>query len=403
MKKKKHKAKRPNKRRQNSQQPPVTKSVKPSNVIKLTDVRISGFSVNNALSGETAEVLFRAGLTSDEREFHVYMDGITNIIASRAKEAGVLLSPDYIWGFSLIIQKDGAATLSINSFPMSVEVLAKRPMKAGEIIYSTDIGDIRRVSLREPNLNPHCKVIVCCKVGWKFGLFFDLGDNRELDIDRMERELGALYRRLRFQALYEALADPHTVDQMTAAGWFPFVEVIGGDIDPLLKAYKSDFNIEAQENALVAKFTSERIDRIASRWWQKPAIEKHQKVLQAGLEAFKNGDYVSSIKNILTEIEGILANIHLAEVGSPAKTRKLLEHAVNKGVVKADGEASLLFPEDFLEYLSSVTYADFDPSNPVTASASRHTVSHGVATGEAYTSARATQVILTLDQIAFYL
>ena len=110
---------------------------------------------------------------------------------------------------------------------------------------------------------------------------------------------------------------------MIAAGWFPFIDIIGGDIDLLLKAYQVNFDIEAKEKALVEKFTAERIDQIASRWWQKPAIKSHKAVLQAGLDAYKGGDYISSIKNILTEIEGVLADVHLAEIGSPAKTKKV--------------------------------------------------------------------------------
>ena len=202
----------------------------------------------------------------------------------------------------------------------------------------------------------------------------------------------------------EALADEATVERMTKAGWFPFIEVLGGDFDPLIKAYREEFDIEAKEKELVARFTPERIDRIARRrWWRNPALAKHKTVLQAGLDAFKNGDPVSAIKNIMTEIEGVLVDVHLAEKGSTAETKVLLQHAVDKGIKKADGEASLFFPSDFLEYLLKVAYPDFDPNAPEAAGASRHTVGHGRAAGETYTLPRALQVILTLDQIAFYL
>ena len=105
----------------------------------------------------------------------------------------------------------------------------------------------------------------------------------------------------------------------------------------------------------------------------------------------------------MTEIEGVLADVHLAEKGSTAKTKELLNHAVDRGLKKVNDEASLFFPSDFLEYLLDVAYADFDPNAPTEAGVSRHTVGHGVADGKAYTPARALQVILTLDQIAFYL
>jgi len=374
-----------------------------SKTIKLTKVLIGGFAGANALPGEIINILVRASLTSDERDFHIYIEGINNLLTAHIKETGAILSFDSIVGFVLVVHKDGTADLYLGNTQMAIEVLTKRDIKAGEVVYSRDIGDIRKV--RYPNLTflPSDKVFICFKVGWKFGMFFDLADNRELDVDRMEYDLGVLYKRLRYQSLYEALADQATVDRMTKAGWFPFIEIIGGDFDPLLKAYQSEFDIENKEKEFIEKFTPDRINKIGERWWKNPILSKHKTVLEAGLEAFKRSDSVSCIKNIMTEIEGVLADLHLAEKGSTAKTRDLLNHAVEKGVKKAGGEASLFFPKDFLEYLIMVAYADFDPNAPADAGASRHTVGHGYADGNTYTPARALQVILTLDQIVFYL
>lgn len=371
--------------------------------IKLTNVLMGGFAGSNALPGETVPILVRASLTSDEREFHIYAEGIGHLLTARAKEAGTLLSLDGFVGYVLIIHKDGTAELYLDNAQMAIEVLAKRDIKAGEAIYGRDIGDIRRVRYPDITFLPADKAFICFKVGWKFGMFFDLAGNRELDVDRMERDLGVLYRRLRYQALYEALADQATGDRMTKAGWFPFIEIIGGDFNPLLNAYQLEFDIENKEKEIVGQFTSDRIDKIGERWWKNPILSKHKTVLEAGLEAFKRGDSVSCIKNIMTEIEGVLSDLHLAEKGSTAKTKDLLSYAVEKGVKKANGEASLFFPKNFLEYLLKVAYADFDPNVPKEAGASRHTVGHGYASGVAYTPARALQVILTLDQIAFYI
>ena len=372
--------------------------------VELTNVLINGFAAANALPGETlVPILVRASLTSDEREFHVYAEGLLKLLSERAKEIGILLSIDALLGFVLIIHKDKSAKLYLDNTQMAAEVLTKRAIKAGEAMYLNDIGDIRKITFPNLTFLPSDKIFICFKVGWKFGMFFDLAENRDLDVNQMEFDLGALYRRLQFQALYEALADQATVNRMIKAGWFPFIEVIGGDFDPLLKAYQSEFDIENNEKKLVEKFTPERIDKIGERWWKNPILFKHKTVLEAGLEAFKRGDSVSCIKNIMTEIEGVLSDLHLAEKGSTAKTKDLLNHAVRKGVEKADGEASLFFPKDFLEYLQEVAYADFDPNSPSVAGASRHTVGHGYAGGETYTIARALQVILTLDQIVFYL
>ena len=86
-------------------------------------------------------------------------------------------------------------------------------------------------------------------------------------------------------------------------------------------------------------------------------------------------------------------------------TQKLLDHlkAVAKGAV--DAENSLLFPQYFLEYLTGSIFKEFDLANSAgsTTELLRHSASHGVADEDAYTPDRALQVLLTLDQIYFYL
>lgn len=384
----------------------VSYTPKNANIIKLKGFpALTGFAMTNTQVGkeESASILVREYLTSDERDFHIYMKGISDIIIEKAKETGIIISLDTLVGFVLVLHKGGKAELHLDGAGMSIEVFPKRDIKKGEEVYSGDIVDIRRIKHNNLNLVPSDMVVVCLKIEWKFGMFFDLGSDRELDMDRMERDLAILYKRLRYQALYEALTDESTFQRMINSGWFPFIELIGGDFDSLINAYKSEFDIEGKESELVAKFTSERIDKIAERWWRNSAFAKHRKVLQAGLDAFKRSEPVSSVKIILTEIEGVLADVYLVENGSKLKIRELLKHAVEKWVKKADGEASMLFPTDFLEYLLKVAYQDFDPNVPDVAGASRHAVGHGYAAGETYTQARALQVILTLDQIAFYL
>lgn len=371
--------------------------------IKLTNVLMDGFAAANALSGERVPIIVRATLTSDKRDFHIYAEGIISLLIARAKDVGVTISVDSLISFILVVHNDKTADLHLNNIQIALEILAKRDIEAGEAVYLRDIGDIRKVKFPDITFLPSDKVFICFKVGWKFGMFFDLEDNRELDIDKMESDLGVLYKQLRYQGVYEALAEQTTVNRMTEAGWFPFIEIIGGDVDPLLKAYQSEFDIEDKEKQLVEKFTSDRIEKIAERWWKNKIILKHEIVLCAGLKAFKRQDYVSCIKNIITEIEGILSDLHFAEKGSHTKYEKSVPFAVDKGVRKSGGVGSLFFPKDFQEYLLKQIYANFDPGTSDSAGASRHTVGHGYADGKSYTRTRALQVILTFDQIVFYI
>ena len=378
------------------------KTLSNSKVIRLENVRLGGFALTNSLPGEEVDVLSRAAITSNDRDFYVYMEGISNLIISKAQEKGLFISLDSITDFVLVIHENETADLYLNDVPTAVEILAKRDLQAGEAVSAMDIADIRRVKFENILFNTSDKVVACFKIGWKFGLFFDLTPNSQLDVEQMELDIGLLHKGLRFQYLYEILSDPKTLERLISAGWFPFIEIIS-EINPLLKAFNYEFDIEGQEQALIKKFDKKRIEKISERWWKKPIIYKHKEVLEAGLHAFSRGDYISCIKNISTEIEGVLVDLHLTEKGSIPGTKERLQYATSKGVQKSGGTASLLFPEEFLEYLNDVIFAQFNPLNPQGAGVSRHAVGHGRASGDSYTSSRALQYILTLDQIVFYL
>ena len=251
-------------------------------------------------------------------------------------------------------------------------------------------------------LQPKDGVLCCFKVGWKFALFFDLHPERTLDVDAMERSLGRLYRRLKFQALYDAFENEAGLSKLIAAGWFPFIETIGGEFEELLKAYRDDFNVEEETEKLVRRFDATRIDRIATRWSEGLLLSRRKDILEPALEAFKRGDPVSCVKIILTEIEGILQDLHIGEQGSGLSTKELLAFAANRGAQKASDPNSLLFPQQFLRYMRGYTYARVDPRKAEASVMSRHRVAHGRAMAKAYTMERALQSILTLDQINFY-
>ena len=62
---------------------------------------------------------------------------------------------------------------------------------------------------------------------------------------------------------------------------------------------------------------------------------------------------------------------------------------------------SLLLPQQFLKYLTENVFANFNVDTGMV-DLSRHSVAHGAAEGKEYTSERALQGILILDQIYFY-
>lgn len=223
--------------------------------IKLKDYDFHGFAMNGALAGEEVQVTHRAMLTSDSPAFYVFMRGVCDSLADATHAAGVLIQPDHVSHLSLVIHTDRTADLYLGNFAMTLELMAKKDIAVSE----ADIADIRGLRLHDVKLDPTDKVLICFKVNWKFGLYFDLGDEEPLDMSGLERDLGHLYRLLRFEAAYDALADENFVARFFARGWFPFVEIFGPESERLLKAWRFDFNIAGEEEALLRRFDAARI------------------------------------------------------------------------------------------------------------------------------------------------
>ena len=374
-----------------------------SNPIHLAGVDVNGFATENVTAGGEAKILVRAAITSDQPEFYVYMKVISNILTHRATEAGIPILWGNISSFVLVAHPDFTAELYLQDFPLEMEILAKRDIAAGDVLYQSGVADVRRIRIPGLVLHPDDRVIVCLKVGWKFALFFDLEPERKLDVDEMETSLAFLYRQLSFDDAYKAFGDTSLFETIVHVGWFPFVELLGGDFENLLQAYNANFNIEGEEAALLKKFDAARVDAIAERWWRHPSLSSRKAILEPAMRAYKHGDAVSCIKIIVTEIEGVIRDSYIADRGKSAKIQDLLAYAADKALQKVGHETSLLFPKKFLLYLKEYTYAHFDPLQPGGDGASRHRVGHGAASADTYTLVRALQAVLTLDQLSFYL
>ncbi|MFC1958335.1 hypothetical protein ACFLV6_00210 [Chloroflexota bacterium] len=239
---------------------------------------IAGFALASGKRGDTIPILARALITSDEPEFYKYIENLSNPIFNKV---GVF--QDAVYQVLIIIHSDSSAELFINDFLVAVEMMAKRDVKKGEIITNCDIADIRRLNFPRTKIVDTDKVIYCSKVGWKFGLFFDLDRRDKLDIKAMELDLGKLNRYLSFQYIYEVLANEAQFEEMIKDGWFPFIEIIGGEYKALKEIYENKFDFDNRIEKLIESFNKERIEKITNKWWRKPVFNDNKEILQAGL------------------------------------------------------------------------------------------------------------------------
>lgn len=371
---------------------------------------LAGVTIENANPGEMVKVLTRAMVTSDDPEFFVYIDALSSFYLNKAK-----ILTGGVYQFLVLIHEDLSADLYVNEYSLVIEVRSKKDLKQGEAVMQQDIADIRRLRFPDIKIVETDKVVSCFKVGWRFGLFFDLGPRRstgaiaaeKLDIEGMSYSLGTLYRYLSFYHVYRSLESGGMFEEMMRDGWFPFVEILSEEYKELTRTYQDKFNFEGRIGVIVDKFNNDRINKIVGRWWGKGAFASKKALIEAGVSAYLQRTpegTINCIKNLCTEIEGILRLIYQDAVGmkGDVKSADLIDHIIEKGRQKSGHEYSLLLAEPFLKYLKEVVFVKFNVAAGQV-ELSRHTACHGVAPTTEYTRARALQMILILDQIFFYL
>ncbi len=372
--------------------------------IRLTDVAITGFAKSVPAYGQNVmEVWTSLGITSDDTLFHLVVSSFERLVLDVTGRAGVAVNIRHASTVLMVIHPDKTAELWVDTAAKVVGCLLKRQLKVGQVLFDRDIADVNYMAFPDVKIDENDKVMCLFREGWSFGFGTFTEDNAKLDVSGFCYLLGGLLRRLRYRHVFQVVETAASFDRLLAAGWFPFVEIITADFRDLAAPAETGRPLDDAEQRVLAAFDEARVDHMLSRWLAKPHYASREKLLQAAINAFKAKDSVSVIKNILTEIEGILNDAHrAANGGAGAKVKALLKFAQDSAEGKAGGPNTLMFPKAFGNYLEMHTFANFDPIAQTGTASSRHAVGHGAAAQGTYTMIRALQAILTLDQIAFY-
>lgn len=138
------------------------------------------------------------------------------------------------------------------------------------------------------------------------------------------------------------MADPAVFDPLISAGWFPFVEIITTEFRDLAQRAEAGIDIAEIELEIIATFDAARLEHLLERWVAKPHFAAREALLKEAVEAFSVGKPASVIKIILTEIEGVLNDVHKAEHGGQgAKIKDLLPFAQASAEQRAGGPDTL--------------------------------------------------------------
>ena len=372
--------------------------------LRLANIQpLGGFATESVKQGQLAKVLTRSAMTSDDPTFHRLVESLEGVIAHMVQQTGITVNLRRADTILLIMKPDDSAELWIDTAAVSMQCMVKRSIAARTVVFESDIADVTAMSFPCVSIGEKDKVLCLFREGWSFGLAFDFNPRGKLDLEAFQTTLGTLHRRLRYRHLYQAITTPTIFDKLVAAGWFPFVEIITAEFRKLAQHAEAGFDVAEIEDKIVTAFDEARLGHLFERWSAKPHFAAKSALLKEALEAFTAQRPASTIKIILTEIEGVLSDAYKAQhSGQGAKLRELLAFAQASAARRAGGPDTLLFPAAFGRYLAAHTFANFDPVAQTGTAGSRHAVGHGAAAQDSYTMARALQAILTLDQLAFY-
>jgi hypothetical protein len=362
---------------------------------------IAGFAAADMPPKSYGWVLMRAFVCSDDSSFYTYSDQISKMFLNR-------YFIDGINRYLILIHSDSSADVYVNEFPLVFKALAKRDINAGEPIKSNDIADISEIRFPGINIKESDCVIFCFKKGWKFGLFFDFGpaDGKSvLDMENLFHDLGGYYRYLSFQELYLILENEPLFGAMFADGWFPFIQLLGGDFEELAACYKHESDFPGNVDRFLSRFDKERIKTFTNRWWKNQFFERKRQILEAGVDAYLLGTqagYINCVKTLYSEIDGIVRMRYVDEKKKKPSFPELVDYVKQKAEGKFGPRKSLCFSDVFYRYLNEVVFKNFDLKTGQI-DLSRHSALHGVADQTQYTKNKAIQAILVLDQMYFYL
>ena len=371
--------------------------------VLLTNVNIHGICAKPARCGEKTEIWTRLVTSSDQKLFHDIVGNLADVVEHRARQAGSCVKLDTAHTVLLVMRPDNSAELWVDAAAVVHESSLKKPgpLKAGTVLFENDIADVRGIWFPQIEVGAEDRILCIFREGWRFGLLFDGNPESQLSIDDAKRDLGNLYRRMKYADLYAAITHQPTFDHLVRAGWFPFLELMNGEFQNLVSTCQSGFELDDAEKLLVDKFDEARLERMFERWMQRPHLKSRETIFRSAVRAFKKRDAVAVLKTVLTEIEGVLADAYFQKEGTHTrKTKNTLDFAVKLAEERA-GKDTLYFPTEFAVYLRNYAFADFERGQSDGA-ASRHAVGHGALPADQYTMPRALQALLTLDQFAFY-
>jgi hypothetical protein len=366
---------------------------------------VTGLSLTAARGGEKVKIALKGFYTSNEAIFFDAASHLYDIFL------GAFVQLEQCNRFLILRHEDKSADIYINDFETLANMMSKRKIDAGQLVRKEDIVDIKSIEFPSIVISKTDAIIFCMRFGWKFGLYFNFMANpvrnkdkiTELDLAQINSDLAYVYRFLLFEKVYEIMKNDSVYPRMLSDGWFPFIELIEQDYNELSALYSNGWLDQIDD--FPDRFDKSRIGNMTKSWYAKKQFNDKLDLIEAGISAFLEGSqsgYINSINTLYPQIEGIMGYEFYEEFGRKPNFKELKEYIHHKAERRFPDKASLGFPDYFYRYLEKNIFQDFDLTTGKI-DLSRHSLTHGYAKPEDFTKAKATQALLVLNQLFFYL
>lgn len=370
--------------------------------VKL-DALLAGYSTVSCKPGEFLWIIEKEFVSSEDGDLLISrLEGFPSLVLKKIEEQHkTIIIQSSFDNMLAILRRDKSATIYINA-PMKAFMQSKKSVDAGQVVYRNDIADVRELVFHNIKIPDDVGVMVLFSVGWRKGLFYDLGplsskeSKRDYDLNRL---LGGYYAYLSFQERFNILDSEW--DSLLQNGWFPFITLNNDLVSGVLNHNRAGWNVDD----LLPKIQQEVLNRLPDglkSWANIKSFEPHMEFISKAAEHYQKNDFISCISVLFPRIEGIMRAFQSVQ-GQPEKTKQkaLASTVLSPNVNPKDHKFSPLLPLRFHQYLTEVYFANFNPTRADNA-LSRHTVGHGVATAENFNLKGSTLGFLILDQLSYY-
>ena len=351
---------------------------------------LDGISLNSALKGDNVSISVKGSLTSFDVGFHEVSSHLCHVLS-------------ILPAWRLLVKWNEVEThIFIDNFPMMLNVRINKSIQKGEHLYKNDIADVSTLSFGDQsnNLNPKKgeKVIAIISAEYLHGLYYDF--TGELDPGEFIFNMGSLYKQIHYPHIYRSFEDD-TIVKMIEKGWFPFVGLVD-DENKLLMAIFKEGKADRVSDWCEDTFDHARIDKMVQRWLGYAAYQSKKTQFEQGLKCVKDGNYIAAILTLNPLVEGVFNEYLMQKTGKGISYKgNQIAESIYKKAVERLGENSLLLPKHFRDYL--LKYFFKHNTSPVSDDVTRNASAHGRSKDAAFDFEKALIVIMTLDQLFFFM